>query len=65
MYLYSIFLKTNTLYENADWTEAQRLHQNLIQIVKEILHDMPQLCITLATSSESDCLSYIANLMPP
>jgi hypothetical protein len=53
-YLYSIFLKTNTLCENAERTEAQRLHQNLIQIVEEISRDMPQLCITLATSSGSD-----------
>ena len=51
MYLYSIFLKTNILCERAERIDAQILHQNLIQIVEEILSDMPQLCVTLAGGS--------------
>jgi len=40
-YLYSIFFKSDILCEHAERVEVQRLHQNLIQIVKEILCDMP------------------------
>ena len=51
-YLYSIFLKTDILCERAERTEAQRLHQNLIQIVEDISRNMPQLCVTLAGGSD-------------
>ena len=52
IYLYSIFLKTDILCKCKERTEAQRLHQNLIQIVKDILRNMPQLCVTLAGGSD-------------
>jgi len=52
IYLYSIFFKSDILCEHAEWVEVQRLCQNLIQIVKEILCNMPQLCIILAGGSD-------------
>ena len=65
-YLYSIFLKTNILCERAEQAEAQSLHQNLIQIVKEISCNMPQLCATLAGGDDhpiTHCeLNYILGL---
>jgi len=51
MYLYGIFFKSDILCKCVERVEVQRLHQNLIQIVKEISCDMPQLCIILAGGS--------------
>jgi len=51
-YLYSIFLQSDTLCKDAERTEAQSLHRDLIQIVEEISRDMPSLCVTLAGGSD-------------
>jgi len=61
-YLYSIFFKTDILCKHMEQTEAQKLHQNLIQIVKDILCDMPQFCVILAGGSDHPITHHELNI---
>ena len=62
-YPYSIFFKTDILCERTELTEAQKLHQNLIQIVKDISCDMPQLCVVLAGGSDHPVTHHELNII--
>ena len=62
-YPYSIFFKTDILCECTELTEAQKLHQNLIQIVKDISCDMPQLCVVLAGGSDYPVIHHKLNIV--
>lgn len=53
--IFTYFFKSDTLCGCAERIEAQKLRQDLIQIVEEILRDMPQLCVSLALAGGSDC----------
>jgi len=63
-YLYSIFLQSDTLCKDAERTEAQSLHRDLIQIVEEISCDMPSLCVTFI-SKKKLVLFVLIPFLPP
>jgi hypothetical protein len=52
-YLYSLFLKTDLLCEQAEKAVADNLRQHLTQFVEEIWRNMPQLCIKLAGGGDN------------